>query len=99
MNEENLAELTEPEIAEVPTLHSVVHSGDESIIKTTRLGHEIEQELASMPDESYYLTAGLSDGPEIEEALELLIDDVVDRHIISLRRDFRVLLEQVLAGR
>ena len=30
----------------------------------------------------------------IDDELELLIDDIVDRHVTSLRRDLRALLER-----
>jgi len=70
--------------AEVPTLHSVIRTGDESIIQTTRLDQEIQQGLARLQPHND------------DDELELLIDDVVDRHITALRQDIRLLLERAL---
>jgi len=65
---------------DVPTLRSVIRTGDESVIETTRLDQEIEATIAPYKAQ--------------EDELELLIDDVVDRHITALRQDIRTLLER-----
>lgn len=68
------------EVIDVPTLRSVIRTGDESVIETTRLDQEIEATIAPYKPQ--------------EDELELLIDDVVDRHITALRQDIRTLLER-----
>jgi len=68
------------EVIDVPTLRSVIRTGDESVIETTRLDQEIEATIAPYKSQ--------------EDELELLIDDVVDRHITALRQDIRTLLER-----
>ena len=45
---------------------------------------EIEDALIADPDVQQ----------SIDDELELLIDDIVDRHVTSLRRDLRALLER-----
>jgi len=37
--------------------------------------------------------------PAMDDTLELLIDDIIDRHITALRQDIRLLLERALAER
>ena len=121
---------------DLPVLNDVVRTGDESIIQSTRLEHEVEGEIESLQNATIefdlpsHLQLGvqsavasdnieleIADVPatemaasleEIEDALiadpdvqqsiddelELLIDDIVDRHVTSLRRDLRALLER-----
>ena len=121
---------------DLPVLNDVVRTGDESIIQSTRLEHEVEDEIESLQNATIefdlpsHLQLGvqsavasdnieleIADVPatemaasleEIEDALiadpdvqqsiddelELLIDDIVDRHVTSLRRDLRALLER-----
>lgn len=135
----------------LPVLNSVVETGNESIIKSTRLGHEVLAELESLRqgatsapkpandvDASHEEQGHLSfdftgpvelladdapsrqsaeleedelvidDDPLLSEAqptlfnnerledeeIELMIDDVVDRHITELRKDIKRLLER-----
>lgn len=121
---------------DLPVLNDVVRTGDESIIQSTRLEHEVEGEIESLQNATIefdlpsHLQLGVqsavaSDNIELEIAdvpatemaaslediedaliadpdvqqsiddeLELLIDDIVDRHVTSLRRDLRALLER-----
>ncbi|MBX2825994.1 MAG: hypothetical protein KTR33_14775 [Gammaproteobacteria bacterium] len=64
----------------IPTLHAVVKTGDESIIQTTRLDQD------DAPGYTRYESE--------DDEIELLIDEVVDRHITALRQDIRALLER-----
>lgn len=138
---------------DLPVLNSVVETGNKSIIKSTRLGHEVLAELESLrqgaaaanqtadfdDDESIVEEQGHLDfdfpGPvelnaestetenstefdrddssddddpllsaaqptvfhneQLEdEEIELMIDEVVDRHITELRKDIKRLLER-----
>ena len=121
---------------DLPVLNDVVKTGDESIIQSTRLEHEVEGEIESLQNATIefdlpsHLQLGVqsdaaSDNTEldianlpttematsleeiegaliadpdvqqsIDDELELLIDDIVDRHVTSLRRDLRALLER-----
>lgn len=136
-----------------PVLNSVVETGNKSIIKSTRLGHEVLAELESLRqsasvaveptddakaetsnEEQGHLNFDFSgpveliaesdspaNGPDVDanesivdddpllsaaqptlfnkeqledEQIELMIDEVVDRHITELRKDIKRLLER-----
>ncbi len=118
---DNLSELDDTFDEELPVLHDVVESGNESIIQSSRLGLEVKRELnvlqQSSPvqfklqdhllkqeftdtqrkerqldlsiDDSTANNALYIDG---EDEIELMIDEIVDRHITELRKDIRRLL-------
>jgi len=71
-------------------LHSVIKTGDESIIETTRLDQEM-QSAVGHPAHYRENTVDI-----VDDDLELMIDNVVDRHITALRQDIRLLLERAL---
>lgn len=85
---------------EVPVLSDVVESGNESIIQSSRLGREVLRELEALQQSAsrerlsdYSGDDRNHDEDEVDD-LELLIDDLVDRHITELRKDIRRLLER-----
>ncbi len=112
---------------EVPTLHSVVRSGDPAVIHSTRQTHELANELDQNlgPDLSREIFQSLmqhneqggspepfqanfvaidedqatESGDDPDDPLEIMIDDIVDRHITALRHDIRVLLQRALSER
>jgi len=127
-------------VNDVPTLRSIVTTGDESVIQTKRIGHQLEhemdenlgsalsqeiirsmatrafaaelgvetqaanedtEELATLPDTvtecELSTLAQTLPSLDMDDTLECLIDEIVDRHITSLRQDIRLLLERVRA--
>lgn len=67
------------------------------------LSREIIQTLAERTSDSPPIALVECDHTEMEfdpdETLELMIDDIVDRHITALRKDIRTLLERAIAER
>lgn len=116
------------ETTEVPTLHSVVKSGDPAVIHSRRQTHQLAIELdeslgpdlsreifdslmqhneqsgtlESLPQDVTTLNAHHAleiDEDDLDDPLEIMIDDIVDRHITALRHDIRALLQRALADR
>lgn len=82
----------------LPVLNDVIRSGDAAIIRSTRL-----QKVRIEPRESVSnapLHFELPDHLQLDQTsadeLEVLIDDMIDKHIVTLRKDIRKLLERAL---
>jgi len=89
---------------DLPVLNEVVETGNESIIQSSRLGREVLREIevlqrgTSEPftidaDDAIDLAADVA--PSDYDELEVLVDNLVDKHITELRKDITQLLERV----
>ncbi len=93
---------------DLPVLSDVIRFGNKSIIRSSRL-QRVENEppvsratgplhvnlpahLHLEPQAGH--THPNAEQPTNDDALELLIDTIIDKHITSLRHDLRALLEQ-----
>jgi hypothetical protein len=93
---------------EVPVLNDVIRSGDKSLIRSNRFnlsdGNLADSELADTPQ--FELPAHLqwevlgikssSGNSQCESSVELedQIDQIIDKHIVALRKELRILLDQ-----
>jgi hypothetical protein len=79
-----------------PVLNEVVTPGDEAIIKTSRLGHEVMREIEELEDKNSTLSpADLSRGIT-EKEIELLVDELLEKHMSAMRIEFKDIISQLM---
>ena len=93
---------------ELPVLNDVIRTGDKSVIRSTRFNlsdqNLADSEMADTP--LFELPAhlqremlGIQSCPgnpqcESSDELEDRIDQIIDKHIVALRKELRILLDQ-----
>lgn len=84
---------------EFPVLKDIVKPGDESIIKTSRLGHEVIREIEELEhDTDDDLSPAEISRSVTEQTLEDVIDEVLDKHCQAMRLELREILAQIVAN-
>jgi len=82
---------------EFPVLKDVVSPGDESVIKSNRLGHEVIREIEKLEQQS---TNGLSPAQInrdiTQQQINQLIEEIVDRHLTDLQAELKQSLSKLL---
>lgn len=79
-----------------PVLKEVVKQGDESIIKTSRLGHEVIREIEEMELKTDELSPADLSRNITERQIVKLIDEIVDRHADAMRTELKQALSQLV---
>lgn len=81
---------------EFPVLKDVVTPGDESIIRTSRLGHEVIREIEELEQKTNTLSpADLSRHIAMQE-VDALIDEIVERHANAMRAELKEILARLV---
>ena len=84
-----------PNNEEIPVLKDVVKAGDESVIRTSRLGQEVLREIGEAALETENLSPAAINREVAGHSVEQLIDDIVDRHSRAMREELHQLLTQI----
>ncbi len=79
---------------DIPTLKSVVLSGDETVIHSARLRHNLDNLTSALAAESLSLQDEHIESEFIGETnLKVLLDEVIDTHVSRMRTEILALLE------
>lgn len=92
--------MTEEELlqsSEVPVLNSVVESGDETIIQTSRLSFEVMRELQMLGSQTEpHIHVGDTNEFPVEQ-IQDMVEQAVQHHMNNLRLDIRKIIEDAVA--
>lgn len=95
--------ILEDELEDFPTLHSVVESGDETIIQTSRIGRDMIRELSAISAYSephihvgQNDTAGHGQGAALLQNLEQKLESIIEKHVSALRTEIGEVLRESL---
>ena len=78
----------------IPTLKSVVLSGDETVIHSARLRHNLDHLTSALAAESLSMQDENIESEFIcEDNLKLLLDKVIDSHVARMRAEILSILE------
>jgi hypothetical protein len=94
---------------ELPVLHDVIRTGDKSVIRSTRFNLSTENLADSetsdtpqfeLPAHLQWEVLGIqsrlgNSHCESSDELEDRIDQIIDKHIVALRKELRILLDKV----
>ncbi len=83
-------------LEEFPILKDVVTPGDESVIRTTRLGHEVIREIEELEQRTQGLSPAQINRTIAEQQINELIDEIVDRHLSSLQEELKQTLSELM---
>ncbi len=79
---------------DIPMLKSVVLSGDETVIHSARVRHNLDNLTSALAAESLYWQDDKIKSEAIQEdSLKLLIDRVIDSHVTGMRAEIMAILE------
>lgn len=86
--------ITTHRIDDIPTLKSVVLSGDETVIHSARLRHNLDNLTSALAAESLSLQDENIESDFIcENNLKVLLDKVIDTHVSRMRAEILSILE------
>lgn len=81
-------------IDNIPTLKSVVLTGDETVIHSARVRHNLDNLTSALAAESLSWQDETATAESIrEDSLKLLIDRVIDSHVAGMRAEILAILE------
>ncbi len=80
-----------------PVLKDVVTPGDESIIKTSRLGHEVIREIEELEQKTGDVSPAELSRNLTETEVDKLVDQIVTRHSEAMRVELKALLSQLVS--
>lgn len=81
-------------VDDIPTLKSVVLSGDETVIHSARLRHNLDSLTSALAAESLSLQDENIESEFIcEDNLKVLLDKVIDTHVSRMRAEILAILE------
>ncbi|HBR95828.1 MAG TPA: hypothetical protein DD979_00410 [Gammaproteobacteria bacterium] len=82
---------------DIPVLKDIVTHGDPSIIKTTRLGHEVIRELEDLDEPTEALSPADINRGVTEQHIDAVLEEIVDKHCRAMRVELKDTLTRLLA--
>ncbi len=79
-----------------PVLKDIVTPGDESVIKTSRLGLEVIREIEELEKKTENLSPAQINRSITEQQVNQLIDELIDRHLDSMRAELKLVFSELL---
>ncbi len=79
-----------------PVLKDIVKPGDESIIKTSRLGHEVIKEIEQLEQKTGNLSPAQISRGIAGKQVDQLVDEIVERHLDAMRTELKKVLSELL---
>lgn len=80
-----------------PVLKDVITPGDESIIKTSRLGHEVIRDIEELEQKTGDLSPAEISRNLAESEVDMLVDQIVARHSEAMRIELKALVSQIVS--
>ena len=86
--------VTNHQVDDIPTLKSVVLTGDETIIQSARVRHYLDNLTSALAAESLSWHDDTVEPRKIhEDYLKLMIDRVIDSHVAGMRAEILAILD------
>ena len=92
--DEKQEQSSDDQAGDIPTLKSVVLSGDETVIHSARLRHNLDHLTSALAADSLSLQdSNIETEFLCEDNLKVLLDKVIDSHVARMRAEILSILE------